>query len=189
MTMNKNIEIELKFPLLNSQEVESFLQSKGDFKYESFQHDVYLNPPHRNFLANKDNVCEWLRLRVSKGQAQINYKDWLPHSEKIKTHCNEYETRVDSYDQLKLILDALNFEFLIEVKKIRKVWIYKDVEISIDIVEGLGEFLEVEYKGELSEVDQAREYLHLIIQEINAMTSDIDLKGYPFLLLEQKGLI
>jgi len=113
----KNIEIELKFPLLNYQTVESYLLVNGNFTYESFQHDVYFNPPNRNFVENLDNVCEWLRLRISTDKAQINYKDWQPHNEKVKTHCIEFETKIESYEQFHNILLALNFVELIEVKK------------------------------------------------------------------------
>lgn len=184
-----NIEIELKFPLLNSNDVQKYLNKKAKFKFESFQHDIYFNPPHRNFLEHKDNVCEWFRIRVSNQKAEINYKDWLPHDVKIKTHCNEYETEVSSYDQLRNILDKLNFIKLIEVKKTRKIWDYNDVEISIDIVEDLGEFIEVEYKGSLNNVEDIRKYLFQTLFEIKAKTQEIDLKGYPFLLLEKYKLI
>lgn len=184
-----NIEIELKFPILNSNEIQLFLTKNAKYKLESFQHDIYFNPPHRNFLEDKDNVCEWFRIRVSNQKAEINYKDWLPHEVKIKTHCKEYETVVDSYDQLREILNALNFVKLIEVKKTRKIWDYNDVEISIDIVDDLGEFIEIEYKGNLSNINDARKYLFQILVEIGAKTAEIDLKGYPFLMLEKNKLI
>lgn len=187
--MANNIEIELKFPLLNFQEVEKKLNLLGKFKYESYQSDYYLNPPHRNFLENKDNVCEWLRLRKSNNKVQINYKDWLPHNQKIKTHCTEYETNIDSFDNFYNILKALNFTDLVTVEKTRKVWNVDDVEVSADIVTGLGEFIELEYKGNLEDIDEARNYLFTFLDKLNAKTQEMDLKGYPFLLLEKQNLI
>ena len=76
--MGKNIEVELKFKLLNRAPVEKFLASQADFKYESLQHDIYYNAPDRDFLANQGNISEWLRIRVEGDKAQINYKDWQP---------------------------------------------------------------------------------------------------------------
>jgi adenylate cyclase class 2 len=187
--MVKNVEIELKLPLLNGSEVEKFLAKNAEYKYESNQHDLYFNPPHRDFLANKDNVNEWLRIRLSGDKAQINYKDWQPHDKKLKTHCQEFETNVDSYEQLDEILKALNFIKLIEVKKLRKVWLYKDAEVSIDSVEGLGQFIEVEYKGDLQDIELARKYLFDILIVIGAKTRELDVRGYPYLLLEKKGLM
>lgn len=188
--MAKNVEIELKFKLLNAPAVEKFLTAHADFNYKSFQHDIYYNAPDRDFLADQSNISEWLRIRVEKDKAQINYKDWQPRENPIKTHCKEYETEVASFEQLSLILDALSFTKLIEVKKTRRAWNYKDVEVSIDDVEELGQYLEVEYKGDaLEDVAQVRAYLHEIVAELGAKTEGLDLKGYPFGLLEKKGLL
>jgi adenylate cyclase class 2 len=187
--MAKNTEIELKLPLTNGDVLQKLLNSKAKFKYESFQHDVYYNAPHRDFLENSDNVNEWFRIRVAEGKAQINYKDWQPHDEKIKTHCKEFEANVDSYEQLSEILNALNFIKLIEVKKTRKAWDYMDVEISIDSVEELGDFIELEYKGELEDVEAARKHLFEVLETLQAETSELDQRGYPYLLLEKHGLL
>jgi adenylate cyclase class 2 len=187
--MSNDIEIELKFPLKNAQTVIDFLNKNAVFKYEKSQHDVYYNHPSRDFLEDNDNVNEWLRIRVSGNEAEINYKDWLPHEAKVKTHCTEYETTVSSYDQLRKILDALNFKKMIEVKKNRKSWNYMETEISIDSVYSLGEFIEVEYKGSLSDVVEARKHLFEIIKTISAETGELDLNGYPYLLLKAKGLL
>lgn len=187
--MGKNIEVELKLPLTNGPRLHDLLNSKGEFKYESFQHDVYYNAPHRDFLENSDNVNEWLRIRVAEGKAQINYKDWQPHDEKIKTHCKEFEANVDSYDQLAEILKALSFIKLIEVKKTRKAWNYMDTEISIDSVEELGDFIELEYKGESEDVEAARKHLFKVLETLKADTGELDQRGYPYLLLEKHGLL
>jgi predicted adenylyl cyclase CyaB len=88
--MSKNVEIELKFQLRNPIAVAEFLSSQADFRYKSFQHDVYYNAPHRDFLENEDNISEWLRIRIETGKAQINYKDWQPRDNNVKTHCIEY---------------------------------------------------------------------------------------------------
>ena len=182
-------EIELKLPLLNRSGVTQYLSQHAAFAFESFQHDVYYNPAHRNFLEDQGNVNEWLRIRIAGGKAQINYKDWQPHNAQFKTHCVEYETSADSYDQLKKIFNALNFTELVEVKKIRKVWNYGDVEISIDSVEELGDFIELEYKGELDDIAAARSLLLQALTDLQAKTQELDTRGYPYLLLEKHGLI
>lgn len=188
--MSKDIEIELKLPLHNAAEVIDFLSANAVFKYKSFQHDVYYNTPHRDFLADKSNVSEWLRIRIEKDKAQINYKDFQPHESSIKTHCKEYETDVASYEQLAKIFDALDFKKLIDVKKTRKAWDYKDTEVSVDSVEDLGEYLEVEYKGDsITDIEAARAYLHTIVEAVGAETGKLERRGYPYLLLAQKKLL
>jgi adenylate cyclase class 2 len=184
-----DVEIELKLPLKNRKEVEALLNKLADFKHKSFQHDAYYNAPHRDFLENSDNVNEWFRVRLSEGEAQINYKDFQPHDAKIKTHCIEYEANVDSEDQLNKILEALNFVRLIDVKKLRKAWHYLDTEVSIDSVENLGDFIEIEYKGSHTDVDTARDHLFAVLKKLGAKTGELDTRGYPYLLLEKRGLL
>lgn len=185
--MAKDVEVELKYRLKNIQTVIEFLTKNAKFKHDKNQHDVYYNHPHRNFLEDINNVCEWLRIRVYGNKAEITYKDYLPRDSKIKTHCTEFETTVASYDQLTKILGALNFKKLIDVIKYRRSWDFKDTEISIDIVKDLGEFIEIEYTGKLDNIEAIRKYLFEIMKMIPAEVGDLDTKGYPYLLLEING--
>ncbi|HUB92922.1 MAG TPA: CYTH domain-containing protein, partial [Verrucomicrobiae bacterium] len=78
----------------------------------------------------------------------------------------------------------------VEVKKTRRAWMYMETEVSIDSVEELGDYLEVEYKGSaLTEVSEVRAYLHEVTEKLGAETSGIDLKGYPFGILEKRKLL
>jgi adenylate cyclase class 2 len=187
--MSTDVEIEIKLPLINAKEVEAALNNQAEFQYQSFQHDVYYNAPHRNFLEDSDNVNEWFRVRVAEGKAQINYKDFQPHDAKVKTHCIEYEAGVDSEDQLSKILQALNFVKLVDVKKTRKAWRYMDTEVSVDSVEGLGDFIEVEYKGKRMNIKAARHHLFEVLKTLGAQTGELDTRGYPYLMLEKLGLL
>lgn len=187
--MASDIEIELKFPIYNADQVINFLEQNAKFKHIKRQHDIYYNHPSRDFLADNENVNEWFRIRVSGDEAELNYKDFQPHGAKMRTHCIEYETAVTSYDQLSKILDALDFKELITVKKSRKIWIFKDVEISMDEVDELGSFIELEYKGQNSNVDEVRDYLHETLRDIGANVGALELKGYPHMLLLARGLL
>lgn len=187
--MSSDVEIELKLPLRNVEAVEALLNKNATFQYKSFQYDMYYNAPHRNFLADVDNVNEWFRIRVMEDKAQVNYKDWQPHDSKIKTHCKEYEANIDSYDQLSKILTALNFVKLIDVKKTRRAWKYMDTEVSLDSVEDLGEYIEIEYKGSASDVLKVREHLFTVLDTLGAQTGKLDTSGYPYLMLKKRGLL
>jgi len=182
-----SIEIELKFPLLNYSEIICRLNEIAIFKYESQQVDYYYNAPHRDFVKNPQNINEWLRLRVSNDKVELNYKDWQPHNEIIKTYCKEYEIKVSSFEGLQSILEALNFKPLITVDKLRKVWLFNEVEISIDFIADLGAFIELEYKGNSDNIEKVRELLFQTLSSTGAQTSEIDLKGYPFLMLKRNG--
>ena len=185
----KNIEVELKFPLLNSEDLIkklNLITKTG--KQADFQQDTYYNASHRDFLAKKP-VSEWLRLRESSKGFSLNYKNWHTDSNVKTTFCDEYETKVENIDAVEKILKCLDFKPLIVVDKKRSIWLYKNTEIAIDEVKELGFFLEIEAKGNFATVEEAREQLYLILEEIEANVGEQDFEGYPFLLLKKKGLL
>lgn len=175
-------EIELKLKLFNSEQVMAFLSKNASFMYEEHQVDDYYNPPHKNFFANFDQVTEWFRLRRTNDKNSINYKDYS----KI-TYCTELESFVENIDEVEKILEVLNFKKIITVDKKRRAWFWKDIEISIDEVVGLGTFIELEYKGAATEeIEKVRNVLFETIIEIGGKTGENEGKGYPWLLM--KGL-
>ncbi len=59
----KNIEVELKFPLLNPHELTKKLNAAAQKqKQGEYQKDTYYVPVHRNF-TDKKPISEWLRVR------------------------------------------------------------------------------------------------------------------------------
>lgn len=60
----EKVEIELKFPLENAEELIEELRKISEPKGE-YQKDTYFIPPHRDFL-NQNPISEWLRIRETK---------------------------------------------------------------------------------------------------------------------------
>lgn len=177
----KYTEVELKFPLLNSKElVEKLNKIAKPTKQEIFQKDTYYVPAHRNFLDQK-KVTEWLRIRETKNKITLNYKNWYG-----KVHCDEFETIIEDIFALKKIFESLDFKEIVTVEKTRSVWLYKNVEISIDDVKGLGSHIELEASVDL-DVEQAKTLLYNILKDIGAQTGEQDFRGYPHRLLEKTG--
>ncbi|HDD34114.1 MAG TPA: CYTH domain-containing protein [Thermofilaceae archaeon] len=54
---------------------------------------------------------------------------------------------MDDLERALAILSYLGFKELATVKKLREVYVLDDVEVCLDRVEGLGEFVEVESRG------------------------------------------
>ena len=50
-------------------------------------------------------------------------------------------------DRLEKILNVLDFKTVVVVDKLRRAYKYKEYEIAIDKVKGLGDFVELEYKS------------------------------------------
>lgn len=182
-------EIEIKFPLLNSDEVISFLKKNAKLKYENRQVDKYYDLPHRSFVAEPNKIREWLRLRDSDGKKSFNYKIWNQVNDVEKAYADEYETKIESIEVVEAILKAIDIKPLIVVDKQRQVWDFKDVEVNIDRVVDLGDFIELEYEGEIEDVMEVRKMLYNMIDELGAKTGKQDTRGYPYELLIKKGAI
>src|SRR3989338_1929221 len=143
----KDVEIEIQVKLGDVSKLLEFLKKHASFKGEKHQVDEYFSPAHRKFLDVRP-VKEWLRLRDSDGKYSINYKNWYYDANGKSDYGDEYESKLENSDSLKKILKALNFSSLVIVDKNRKIWVYKDYEVAIDSVKGLGEFVEIEFIGE-----------------------------------------
>lgn len=178
-----DVEIEIQVNIENNKSLLAFLEKNADFKSEKHQIDRYFSPTHRSFTEVRP-IREWLRLRDSGGKYFITYKNWH-YDESDKSHyCDEYETKIENLDQLKKILDVLDFKFVVEVDKLRKTWTYKDYEVAVDSVKSLGDFVEIEYIGK-EEVDPKKitEEMINFLKSIGCGKIKRNYVGYPFQLL------
>ncbi len=179
-----NIEIEIQVNIENSKPLIEFLGKKGQFKAEKRQMDEYFSPAHRNFIEIRP-IKEWLRLRDSNGKYSVNYKNWH-FDENGKSHyCDEYEAKIEDLAQVKKILDALNFKSLVKVDKVRKTWEYKDYEIDLDSIKGLGDFVEIEYIGKDERVNPEKITAEMMnfLKDLGCGRIKRNYVGYPFQLL------
>lgn len=176
-------EIEIQINLEHSKPLLEFLKKNAEFKKQTHQIDKYFTPAHRNFIETRP-AKEWLRLRNADDKYSINYKNWH-HDENGKSHhCDEYESNIENLDSLEKIFNALNIKPLITVDKLRKIWHYKNYEISIDTVKGLGDFVEIEYLGnENKNPEQITDKMIKFLKSIGCGTIKRNYQGYPFLLL------
>ena len=185
--MPTNKEIEIKYILENPEDLVQKLNECAIFKGDYLQSDTYYNPPHIDFLKNPENISKWLRVRCQNGNSSINFKSFYPEESFPKTHCKEYETQVASSEALQLILEALDFKPLIIVKKLRRSWDFNDIEISIDTVESLGNFVELEYKGTREDVNGILDYLKQTLSDLTDCAKEPVIHGYPHLIMLKNG--
>lgn len=109
------------------------------------QRDVYFSHPCREF-ARTD---EALRLRVEESagsmRAELTYKGPRAAGAELKTRY-EVSAHVGDPKALESLLERLGFSRLAEVVKRRESFECEGAEVSLDVVEGLGAFLEVEVR-------------------------------------------
>ncbi len=182
--MSKDIEIEIQVKVEHTTPLLEFLEKNANFKGEQHQRDEYYVPVHRDFVGVRP-VNEWLRLREANGACSINYKFWHRDENGSSTYCDEYETSVGDKEQIKKIFSAMDFTPRIIVDKTRKAWHYKDWEVSLDSVKDLGDFVEIEYKGEDEDVDPIQIAAEMVafLKSIGCGVIKKNHVGYPFQLL------
>lgn len=179
-----DVEIEIKTRVEGADKLEAFLEKHAENTGEKYQKDEYFVPPHRNFLVNEP-VEEWLRLRTSDKNV-ITYKKWHYDKDGRSHHSDEYETTIGDVDQLKKIFSVLDFKPVATVEKKRRTWLHGDYEVSIDSVTNLGDFVEVEFKGDVSDDPDPKRIAHDMVEFLrSAGCTKIERNyvGYPFMVL------
>jgi adenylate cyclase class 2 len=182
--MSQDKEIEVRVRIENSENLFLFLQEKAEFTGEKHQTDKYFVPAHKNFTEVRP-VKEWLRLRDSSGKYSVNYKNWHFDEDGKSHYCDEYETPVENIEQMEKILAALDMKKIVVVEKVRKTYMYQNYEIAIDMVTGLGDYVEIEYKGEVKDQKPAEVANGMIefLKKIDCGKIQRDYVGYPFQIL------
>ncbi len=178
-------EIEIKVQVEDVAGLQNFLTQEATVVKEDQQIDQYFSPKEKSFTA-MEPVKEWLRLRSEKGNHSINYKNWHYNDSGQSNYCDEYETKVENRGELESILKALHFEPIITVDKKRKSYRYKNYEISLDEVVGLGSFVEIELKSdENADPEKVTEEMLAFLKQFNPGKIERNFKGYPKLLLDK----
>jgi adenylate cyclase, class 2 len=178
-------EVEKKFALPDPQALRAKLDALGAKAGEpTRQVDAYYNAPHRDFLAPAA-ISEWLRIRTEDRGSSINFKRWHPIDALVKTHADEYETKVTDVRAIRLTLEALDFTALVTVDKTREEWTLPDVEVVFDHVVDAGDFVEFEFKGDAASVEDATKRLVEFIASLGVELGEPINRGYPHILLNR----
>lgn len=177
------IEVEKKFALPDPAALKAELAELGAKPSEpTRQIDSYYNASHRDFLA-PEAVSEWLRIRTEERGSSINFKRWHPLDAVIKTHADEYETKVEDVEAIRRLLEALDFTPLITVDKTREEWKLSEIEVVFDHVVDAGDFVEFEFKCDADNAEDATTRLQEFISSLNVELGDPINRGYPHILL------
>jgi len=182
----QNIEIELTLKLENPEILMKWLESNATFVKETQQHDLYFDPPGKTFMfIDKDrykDAHEWFRLRISDKGNEICYKKWYRDDKDMSTYADEIETIAGDEKQVLEILRRLGFREICVVKKHRKSWAYGNFHFDCDDIEGLGFFVEVEFKGHLNNPSKGKEKIIQFLKQIGITNWKITKRGYVWML-------
>lgn len=152
------IEVEVKAHAEDLNAVAQHLKGIGaEFIKKEHQEDIYFNAPHRDF-AQTD---EALRVRnVTDGNSKttfITYKG-AKMDQLSKTRV-EIEVGVEDPLKSGAIFENLGFRPVATVKKNRTIYSFQDLFITLDRVEGAGDFVEIE-----KDVQEGQDYQEALDQ-------------------------
>jgi adenylate cyclase class 2 len=146
------------------------------------QTDTYYDAPHRDFAAT-DEAFRVRRVASSGGEdaeSHITYKGPLVDADS-KTR-EEYETAVADADVADDIVRSLGFEPAATVRKRRETYRLDGYTVTLDAVDDVGQFVEVETEVE-SGVDEAREGAFAVLERLGLDPDDQVRTSYLGLLL------
>lgn len=136
------LEIEIKAWCDNRNEVINRIVSLGGVMFKRVrERDIYYSHPCRDF-AETD---EALRIRIEDNTYTLTYKG--PKLGKRSKSRFEEEVLFNELSAMKSILNEIGFVEVDNVVKVRDIYILNNVEICVDRVDGVGDFVELEKMG------------------------------------------
>jgi adenylate cyclase class 2 len=155
---------------------------------ETEQTDIYLTLPNRNIY--KEDMA--LRLRTDRiGGREQSFITFKGKGRDASFHDRtEIETSVGDGEALADILRSLDFSEVLTVRKKRRSYTKGPITVSLDEVEGLGFFVEVEYAAEDTEADKERAVSAIdgLIGEMNIESAMNEPKNYLQLIAMQENI-
>lgn len=133
------IEVEVKAKINSFKEMRERLEKLGAVKTkDEFQEDIYFASP----IVDFGKTDEALRIRTTDNNIFITYKG-PKLNDKAKTR-KEVEMSIESAEKAADIFNEIGFREARTVRKNRQYYSYENFEISLDDVEGLDPYMEIE---------------------------------------------
>lgn len=155
-------------------EIESRLASLGfSLVYSGVEEDVYYSHPCRDVLETDEAI----RVRRSSAGKKVTYKGPRMGG-RVKARV-EYEARVDG--DIEAILEHLGFRPAIVVRKSRRMYRGGSAIVTLDRVDGLGCFVEVE------SLDGSEEPVISVVKMLGLDPGVMITESYATMLMRLRG--
>jgi adenylate cyclase class 2 len=171
------IEVEVKARIDSFKEMEERLDELGAAKTKTeFQEDIYFASP----IVDFGETDEALRVRTTNNDIFITYKG-PKLNEKAKTR-KEVEMSIESAEKARDIFEEIGFAPARTVRKNRKYYSYENFEISLDDVEGLPPYMEIEIAlNDSEDYSQAQDKIFELFERLG-VTDGFERTSYMELL-------
>jgi len=171
IVLAESYEVEVKVPINDEKAIEHMIIKAGGKRLNSeFQSDLYYDHPCRSF----SQTDEAIRIRAREPDTdlplptseyapiELTYKG--PKVDKTTKTRLEYTSGISNFEAITSLLRHTGFKLVATVKKHRVFFDIDGITLSIDNVEGVGTFLELELvaQGEKDMQDSKNRLLSLV---------------------------
>ena len=140
-------EIEAKLKVDSLSEVEHKLGELGArFLCEQLQTDYFFDDVNAT-LINTDKCLRLRKQMVEKSESCFLTYKGAKEKSNLKRR-QEIESEINDADSIYKLLQALGYEQVLIVEKIRRLWQLGNCEVALDRLPLLGDFVEIEGPGE-----------------------------------------
>ncbi|MGQ4912910.1 MAG: class IV adenylate cyclase [Candidatus Thorarchaeota archaeon] len=148
--MSKTYEVEIKIPHSDSESIEAAILAMAGTRMNSeTQTDIYFDHPCRSFKDSDEAIRIRSRSSIideppeaSHPLVELTYKG--PKIDSTTKTREEYSVGLGDVDTASKILESLGFKRVATIVKRRVFFRIDDVILSLDDVDGVGTFLELE---------------------------------------------
>ena len=177
--MSETIEVEVKVAIEDERAMrKKLIESGAEILNSEVQIDIYFDHPCRTFVETDEAVRIRTRspldeegLSTSHDLKELTYKG--PKLDKQTKTRVEYSVGIDDSEHLTYILESLNFTPITKITKRRTFFELRGITISIDDVEGVGLFLELEsIAHQKGEMESAKKAIFELLDELGITAED-----------------
>lgn len=177
-------EVEIKVLIKNVNEVQIKIQELGRLIKTKTQKDEYYSPMDDDYFSSSP-ADKYLRVRFEEGKNSLNYS--VCHRSELGQllSTDEYETEISNPAITSEILQKMGMVKRVIVIKRRQTFMVGKFEVVLDEIDGLGLFMEIEYKEEVVDVDKARNECLDFLKKLGIKYEEAPNMGYPDMMIQK----
>lgn len=174
---SEKYEIQIKLPINNPGQIRKKLEDLKTEKAETkWQQDIYFEAPG----WKPPKTDELMRIRQEGGKYILAYKGPARGKEiRIKP---KIEFQIDP--NLKDVLEKIGYKKTLQINKEREKYLLEGIEITLDKVEDLGEFMELRTENPKDE-----EKIKNLIKKLELDSKSATKESYFELMLKKRGVV
>lgn len=177
-------EIEVKARITNIHTLRKNIAALGCIFSDPFTQDDHIFFEHGFHMSRFQEGLIGIRIRYQEGKIVFTCKKRTD----IPMSAIERELEISDGVAMKDVLEFLGYEEMLRIQKTRMTTTYNDYTICLDIVKGLGTFIEIEKMSDEDSKTVQKE-LHLFLNHLGVNARQFETLPYDELLLRKRWKI